>query len=992
MTPTPTPPTVCTVDPGVPFVDALAAGIRAAVGDDPAALTEVRVIVPNRRACRALGLAFLRQTAGRPLLLPQMTPLGDLDEDEIFLDDAADTTADDLTIPPAITPLRRQLLLTRLVLAARQGRIAHDQAVRLARELARLLDQIQTERLDFRQIKELVPAELARHWQITLDFLSLLTEHWPRILAEEATIDPAERRNRLLAAQAAAWRRKPPAFPVYAAGSTGSIPASAELLQVVACLPQGAVVLPGLDLDADEDTWTEIAADPGHPQFGMARLLDRIGIGRPDVRRWPGQTMTSTSPARAQFIHRALRPAACVTAPVAATGLAADAIADVVRIDTATPEDEARLAALILREALQRPEQTAALVTPDRALARRVAAELRRWDIDIDDSGGQPLAETPPGLFLRLVAAAVAAELAPVPLLALLKHPLAGCGLATAACRARTRALEQKALRGPRPAPGIAGLRACMTGDEHRDVHDLLRRLERSLEPLVEIQQRGQAALSEFVAAHIEAAEATAATDDETGAARLWAGDTGEAAAAFIAELSQSAPDFSSIAADSYLELIEVLMDGRVVRPRYGRHPRLAIWGPLEARLQHADVMVLGSLNEDTWPPKVDVNPWMSRPMMKAFGLPLPERRIGLSAHDFAQAFCAGRVFLTRADRKEGAPTVPSRWLFRIDTLVRGSAWEMNNARRAGRWLAWQRALDAPAQSCPTEPPAPRPPVTARPRKLSVTQVETWMRDPYATYARHVLGLKALDPIDADPGAAEYGSTLHKAFARFLERYPLEQFPGSLPADALDRLLAIGQDCFGAHIDRPGVRAFWWPRFERIAAWFVDWEQRRRPRLQRSASEIVGRLMIAGALAPFQLTAVADRLDRRADGGLDIIDYKTGVLPRQRDVDAGFACQLPLEAAIAKAGGFGAAFQAAAAMTHCRLSGGDPAGEEKPLKDGNGDLADQALAGLTALINAFDRPDTPYLSQPRPAFAPRFSDYAHLARVKERAAGGGDGE
>jgi ATP-dependent helicase/nuclease subunit B len=400
--------------------------------------------------------------------------------------------------------------------------------------------------------------------------------------------------------------------------------------------------------------------------------------------------------------------------------------------------------------------------------------------------------------------------------------------------------------------------------------------------------------------------------------------------------------------------------------------------------------MILGGLNEDSWPPKADPSPWMSRPMMKTFGLPLPERRIGLSAHDFAQAFCARTVYLTRARREEGTPTVSCRWLLRLDLFTAGTPWQTGNAEAAGRWLAWQRALDAPAaeDEVTIAPPAPRPPVAVRPRRLSVTQIETWMRDPYAIYARHILGLRALDPLDADPTAAEYGAAVHRALDAFVRA-----FPAALPDGAYDYLLSLGRDAFAALLDRPGVRAFWWPRFRRIGAWFLDGERARRAQIARSWTEVTGSMVLAAPAGPFTLTAKADRIDQMADGTLAIIDYKTGSVPKAKEVAAGFAPQLPLEAAIARVGGFiDVPARPVSALAYWQLTGAEPAGKREPLADPDAELIESAVSGLETLIEAFDRPETAYLAQPRPAAAPRFSDYAHLARVREWSAVGDGGD
>jgi len=964
-----------TIPAGVPFVDALAKGVLDDAGPAPEALAAYTILLPTRRAVRSLREAFLRLSDGRPLLLPRLQTLGDLDEDALTITGWEELAGPaGMLAPPAISGTRRQLLLTRLVQRFEGGTVSPEQAARLAAELARLLDEVQTERLDFDRLTGLVPDEYAHHWQETLKFLQIVTQQWPAILAEEGAIDPAARRNQLLATQAEMWRSQPPAGPVIAAGSTGSIPATADLLEVIAGLPHGQVILPGLDRDLDEAAHE--ALDPGHPQYGMMRLLDRLEVAVSDVAVWPVTLEGVSHPARARLINDVLLPADVTDRWRDLGAPPEEALIGLSRVDCPGPEEEARVIALMMRGVLENRGRTAALVTPDRQLARRVASELKRWGITIDDSAGEPLARTPPGAFLRLVADAVAERFAPIPVLALLKHPLAAGGETSAIFRAKVRDLEIAALRGPRPAPGLRGLRRIL-GKDDEHLKPWLDRLAAMADEMAALFDGPPVSPAKLLAAHVALAEALAADRDDDGPRRLWSGEAGEAAAEFVSDLAAAFDVLGDIRPADYPALVEALMEGRVVRPRFGIHPRLAIWGLLEARLQHADLMILGGLNEGTWPPEAAADPWMSRPMRRDFGLPAPERRIGLTAHDFVQAFVAPEVVMTRSTRVDGTPTVPSRWLVRLDTFLTGFNDRLPRLDQ-DPWLYWQSLLDQ-AEPVRAERPAPRPPVAARPRRLSVTQVETWMRDPYAVYARHVLGLKALDPIDAAPDAAEYGTLIHRALNDFTSA-----FPDGLPDDALDQLLSLGQRRFEYALAHPGVWAFWWPRFERIAAWFIEEERVRRAEVSAIASEAKGKLTVDGPAGPFELIAVADRIDRLTAGGLRIIDYKTGAVPSKLEVAAGYAPQLPLEAAIASTGGFeGVEVQPVVALDYWRLRGGVPAGEIAPAGGDAAALAADALKGLTALVSVFDREETAYEARPRPAQAPRYSDYEHLARIKE---------
>jgi len=990
------------------------------------------VLLPNRRACRTLQEAFLRQ-AIRPdrsgaSLLPRLMPIGDLDAEDLNVLGGA-ILGEAVEIPPAIGELKRRMLLARLIMAAPSrggasaGAIRLDQATQLAEELARLLDQVETERKDLSALEKLVPESLARHWQLTIDFLDILRRAWPDILAEEGAIDPADRRNRLLDLQRELWRAAPPATPVIAAGSTGSIPAAADLMHTIAHLPRGAVYLPGLDRAPNEEDWQAIAEDASHPQYGLAQLLQRfeltrdqvedvppppswgrVGAGearedsRPPKRGFPLPTLprvgggeTEARQARAEIVSAALLPAERThgwkeRAERLDPRIVGEAIAGVQRIDCPNEREEALTIALALRRFVAEQEEgIAALVTPDRKLARRVAAELKRWRIEIDDSAGQPLAQSAPGAFLLALCEAAEAERAPIALLGLLKHPLAAGGAALGVLRAFARRVDRDVLRGPRPAPGWDGLRQAIAArDEYSNLSDAD---AASLSQMIGVLERATAAMADWaramppisrVRALVASAEALAATDNESGVERLWRGEAGEALSDFVHDALQSFAGLPPVEAEDFSALMLELLTAVAVRPRFGRHPRLAIWGPLEARLQQADLLVLGSLNENTWPAESAIDPWLNRPMRQGFGLPVPERKIGLSAHDFQQAMGAPRVLLTRAERVDGAPTVPSRWLLRLDAFLRCSGDGLPPQPQAlERHLAAE--IDRPAKIEPGTRPMPRPGAQWRPNKLSVTQIELWRRNPYAIYARYILRLDALDPLDQDAGAADLGSAVHQALHEFTRKHP-----GALPADALARLRAEGEAAFSQWLDRPNVWAFWQPKFQRIAEWWLEQERARRPLLRGISTELKGELQLPDVAPAFTLTARADRIDTQKDGRLVIIDYKTGAPPRKDDVTLGFAPQLTLEAAMAVAGAFaGIAGKEVAELAYWRLSGGREAGSIDCRTSDVMRLAEEAINGLIALIGDFGADDAAYAATPDPLFAPAFDDYDHLARTAE---------
>ena len=1027
-----------TIPAGAPFLPTLADAIldgRLAplpAAADPLALADVTILLPTRRAVRALRELLVDRLGGDAAIHPVIRPIGDVDEEDHLLSPAAETEADGLVLPPAISRLARQLALTRLTLAwgraVRHELLALDpdepllipasaaDATRLAADLARLMDDVETAGVDRRAIAGLAPEDHARYFQITLDFLKIAFESWPAHLAERQRIDPSRRRDTLLRAWAERLRQAPPRGPVIAAGSSGSIPATAELLAVIAGLANGAVVLPGLDRDLDAAGWAAIGDDAlpggayGHPQFGLKKLLAEIGVGRDEV--VPLDAPPAGIAERTRLLSEAMRPAettehwAVFDAGTAGGRAAEAALAGVSLIVARNEQEEAVAIAIAIREAIEEGRAAIALVTPDRTLARRVAAELRRWDLDVDDSAGARLDLLPVGIFARLLAEAAIADGDPVRLLALLKHPLAAFGMDRADCRRAARLLELAVFRGRRVNGGIGRLAEALAA-ARRETEDpearhvararrrlnpsdwtlagrLVERLDTILGPL-ETAFGGAGAMTAADAAGLLVAALEGAADDRRGEAAVWQGAGG----ADLGELLDGLLDASDLAmaAAEFPPFLAALLAGDPATAPAGAEPRIHIWGTLEARLQSVDLLILGGLDEGVWPAETRTDPWLSRKMREEIGLPPPERRIGLAAHDFAQAFAAPRVFLTRAEKRGGAPTVGSRWLQRSAALLGERAFE-RLAMRGARYVELARVIDSvPSKDVkPVRPPLPRPPVEVRPRSLSVTEIETLVRDPYAIYARHVLKLEELDPLGRAPDHALRGSLIHDALGTFTAAWS-----GPYDAAAEARLIEIGRQALAEIADFPDLHAIWSIRFAAIARWLIAWEAKRSAGIAARHAEISGRIEIDAPAGPFRLRGRADRIDLRTDGAVEVLDFKTGSPPTARQVLVGFAPQLGLEAAMVRHGGFGEALEgrsiaALAWIGLGRVDRGQPLASAVERDWSADDVAERTLAHLKELVAAFDDPERAYASRARPMFETRYeSPYDHLARVREWA-------
>ena len=594
-------------------------------------------------------------------------------------------------------------------------------ALALATDLARLMDDMAIRGVNWSALDGLVPEALDKYWQLSLEFLQIAKQVWPAHLAEIQKIEPVARRDLLIEAEAARLTAHHDG-PVIAAGSTGSMPATARFLKIIAGLPQGAVVLPGLDTDLDDDAWQLIggaadvhgkvsAAASNHPQFAMHALLDKFGLKRNDVERLG----TPAPHGRELLMSEAMRPSNATAQwyrrleEVEVTEKIAAGMQSLAVIQAANPEMEALAIAVSMREARELGK-SAALVTPDRALARRVMAALGRWNLPFDDSGGDALMDMPAGIFAQLAAEAASKQLEPPTLLALLKHPLLRLGRAQGAFRSAVETLELALLRGTRPrgrqraalrksspafATELADFRArrrhrrCIGSEPRTRLEDedldqrarLIACLQAALSPLESIDPSRPHDFSDLAERHREVLMAL--SRDENGVAVAFEGHQGLALTAAFDDLP-GGPERSGLMVQlgDYPEVFQTAFGDRIVRRPEAAGAQLRIYGQLEARLTQSDRVILGGLVEGVWPPAPRNDPWLSRPMRHELGLDLPERRIGLSAHDFAQLLGADDVILSHAAKVGGAPSVASRFLHRLEAVAGETRWDAAKAAR----------------------------------------------------------------------------------------------------------------------------------------------------------------------------------------------------------------------------------------------------------------------------------------------------------------------
>jgi ATP-dependent helicase/nuclease subunit B len=1013
---------IFTICPGAPFLQTLADSLCSGrlIPDfkdngDPLFLSDVTIYLPTRRAVRALRGKFTERNGGKTAILPNILALGEFEDDDGFFDD---NSRDALDLNPAIAREERILELSRLVRHWAEFLPAHIRqlfgtdavmlpatsadAVWLARNLADLMDEVSRENGNWSALQSLIPDELSQWWQLTLEFMKIISEIWPQFLRDNSLSNAIDYRNNVVRLDIDRLLSKPMRGPIIAAGSTGSIPATAHLLKSIGSLSNGAVILPGLDQMMDDSSWDELfdektGIDFGHPQYGLKKLLHYFGVLRSDVIELG--VISDQIQARNRLVSRALLPAHSTHQWINSGKTDLPHVSEIVASNEA---EEALSIAIALREAIELGAIPAALVTTDRGLARRVSSELERFGIRADDSGGIPLENTQSATLFRLMLEVVFKPFDPLSLLSLLKHPMLRLNKDRQTTRNRAEILELLFLRGdvidlqlstilkhmqspPQSHPPEYIKR--LSVEETEGALDLGNDFEQAIAPLKELSENPQKiTVSKACLISVEVFEALA-RDEQGSISHLYAGNMGEGLAKLFRSLIQTKADFT-FSPHEWPSIYNALIAGQAVNPKASIDNRVYIWGALEARLQHMQTIILGGLNEKIWPIRAKDDPLLSRSMKAGIALEPPERRIGLAAHDFQILLGTKNVILSRAHRLEGAPSVASRWLQRLHGVM-GKESVRACQLRGEKYLNWARHIDGNEPKTRADRPCPKPSVALRPIRFSVSDIALLRRDPYALHAKRILGLTALKPLLREPGPSERGQLFHKIVEEFV-RCRISS-PGTEA-----ELSAIGKRLFDEEDLPVETYALWWRRFERMSGEFIAFETQRAPDILKSYVELSSQYIPISNTGA-SLHARADRIDRLVDNSCEIIDYKTGVTPSAKQVIALIEPQLALEAALLERGGFLKAAMCASELIYVSLKSDGSVSEArisqstKPPQTAS-QIGARAWEKLISIVQFYSNENNGYLSRLMPLKENSSTDYDHLARVAEWSSGDGDDE
>ena len=974
------------ISPRYPFLEVLASYILKTAKDKNLNIADDIILLPTRRACRHIKEVFLKLSGGNAVILPTILPLGDIDEDGLaFLDYENENLLTEL--PPAISKIKRNLILSTLI-KEKNHDLTEEQAYSLAVDLAHLMDTVEMEELSFNNLQYLVPEEYSEHWQETLKFLKIVTSEYPKILEENNVINPIDRKVRLIKKQIEYWKQNPPKGRVFAAGSTGSLVPISYMLRFISKMENGFLILPGLDKNISDADFEILTSDypkvnQNHPQYGLLKLIKGLGLKISDIPNLPvyNENEYDIADSDRELLASHIMLSSDMNDDWSnLSKLKDNVLSGVSELTLDTDSDEVFAIAGLLRKAVFENKK-ALLITPDRKIAKSVANELKRWNIIVDDSAGIPASDTVTGNYIILVLKMIYDDFSPYSILAVLKHKYTHLGYTHERLEELTELFEKKVLRGKISLNSFDKILAIAS--DYKDVYEMLLKIKTLCSDIYSKMLDSQKySLHDLLQSHLKLVEDFVSSPYENTNNILWNTDLHNDLSTELSSLLSSLNDIKNensiidkMTVNAYFVFISNYLLSLSLRPKINSHPNIAIMNSIEARLLSADIYIMAGLNEDTFPRISSDDPWMSRPMKAKFKLPLPERKVGLSSHDFVEFFCKKNVIMTHATKVDGTNSITSRWLTKLSAIIKIADIKLDTSL-TDEVMSWISASNLNTSSSRCDRPSPCPPLSARPKELSATWIEKWYRDPYIIFANKILSLKKLDDINPVAGPAELGTVIHNSLEEFKKK-KLSTF-----SELMDLMVKNSVE----YMDIPQID-FWYSKFENVAKWFIDYEQSVKNLIDYSFEEESGSFAVT---PDFTITAKADRIDILRDNRAIIFDYKTGTPPSEEEILSGYAPQLPIEALILKNAGFKniKTNSKVGGVRYIKLTGsqnGHITGEK--FDESIDEILDTALKNLKENIEKFSKPTTPYLSRPNPNKVGHsiesYSEYTHLARVKE---------
>lgn len=950
------------------FLQELAKSLIEKYADDPIYFANLTVLLPNRRSCRELTNLLFQTSDNESLLLPNIMPIGEINEDEIFFNSNLESE----NVLNVIPQMRQRLILTPLIESWKKktdSKTFKAQSALLSIELSSFLDEVEKEQLSFDKIENLVPERFSEHWQLTLEFLKIATINWPDILTKYNAISSPNYLNYLLTAKSDYLQQHGSEHPIIIADSVSSIPAIRQLIKTVANIDNGHIYLHGLDQNLSDETWQNI--EESHPQWQLKQLIEYLDVTRSQIQDFHSTKLTD----RSNLVTNAMLPAENMVSNTENVKIKASAVENLQIVNCSDLYNESTIIAMKIRQALEENIGSIALITNNSTLTKLVGLELKRWNIDINDSTGMSLKDTPQAVFFSLIAKMICDNFnSPINILEALKHAFCNCGYPTIEFKKFVNKLESQCFRGIRKDCNLYSIKNYLDEETASWWQEIIN-IVKPISDIIYQNKYARIKFKDILHLHVQIVQAFANSDDESGDLRLYKHDKGIKFKEFIDELSLHADEIEEVDIKEYPALFGVMMEGVKYNPPYSSNSKIIALAPTETRLLKFDLVIMAGLNDNSWPNLNNSNPFMNKAMCNDFGLASTERNIGLQSHDFCNLLASDQVFITRSIKEDGVFTVKSRWLSRIETILKISNLNVDSSKK---WQQWSKDLNKPDKFITPVRASANPPITARPRELSVTYFEKLIRDPYAIYANKILSLKKLDDIDQDPTMADFGSLIHQTFDKFIKQYNDDKH-----SDKYQELINIGDELAKKMGLNSHMFLFWQERFKKIAKWFALNESETRKQGVKILSEIDGKIILNFDAENFTIKARADRIEKNVDGSIAIIDYKTGILPAVKEVQNSYAPQMTLQGLIADKNGFNVSGDLQD-LIYWKFSNDKNVQKRKigyNKKYSLEQLISDTESNIYQLIEHMFFQNTPLIACPDSQKQPKFNEYKHLERI-----------
>ncbi|OFW96610.1 MAG: hypothetical protein A2977_03455 [Alphaproteobacteria bacterium RIFCSPLOWO2_01_FULL_45_8] len=806
------------------------------------------------------------------------------------------------------------------------------------------LDEIRTEGISLTTLKNFSSvAGQAEHWEKIQKFLTLVSDHWDAILKDEKCVEPVTWQRRFMDIQADLLERDRTKAPIMIAGSLGTIPSTARLIKVISTLKNGVVILPGLQREQKKEFLSS-----RHPQFFLHRLLKKLNSAPEGVRELPSKEWNNAS----LFLEKIFDSR--FTGP----WILPPSMENIQYIETSDQGEEARIICISIRKALEEGKKKILCISSDPKLLHRVSAELGFWSLSVSVQK-KSLLDTQIGSFLHLATLWFSSPFPTVVMASTFKHSF------VKKKKDVWNLFEKYILRtwvGNASLLAIEHLLERESAELEPDVCDRLKTFYETLKNHLVFVQEAQP-----LGFYLDKLESLIAwlLGSETDLENLFLELAPEEGVVFQ-QLWQDLKKSSALIMTHPKMLSEILFsllqDHQIPNVSKGNNESIFLMSPAEARFMEADFKILAGLNEGTWPAELRVDPFFSSSMRETLGLPSLETRFSQSAHDFLSAICIPvPVLITRSLRVGGVPSVPSRFLSYLE--MRMGAYNLTFSQNKDLKV-WARNLNSVSQKTDLQAPRPLPPVSQRPKRLSVTDVSILLRDPYSIYAKHILKLTRLEPFIPEEKSRLFGLFVHN----FLHRWaPTSETPMDVLLSGRAKFL------FELYLGPVEQSRFLWEKFSILFEWV-----KQQKKLANTSTEIKGEFSFAVEDHLFTLFGKADRVDWDQEGAI-LIDYKTGSIPPLSHVKEGKASQITLEALIFLRGGFS---DLPPRLPLRDLQYWGLLSEEiLSIKEDLSLLTAQTQQNLEQLISSFYKETTPYLSHPKGFI--KEGEYDHLARLQE---------